>query len=404
MAFRNSSRLFQAYLPMSAKTIDVIKATAPAVAPLAKKITQHFYPRMFNQNPAALAFFNQTNQKKGMQQEALADAVIAYASNIDNLAVLLPAVDKIAHRHVALGVTPELYQIVHDNLMASIGHVLTAEGIDVTPEIATGWSNAVMALAEICIGEEEKLYTMAEARSGGWRGYKEFELVKKETVAADTVAFDFKACDAPDTPIDFQPGQYLSIRVNEEASGVTSPRHYTVTSAPGDAFLQCTTRHVKGADGEPDGQVTSYMHTDIKVGDKVKLAPPCGVFTADKVFKSDKADVAFCTAGIGATLAQALSNDCRVNTVAVMHVDRCADYAGSLTDKMQKGPDVITQKVLGQSFDAVEECVRQFGVKNKQADIVLCGPMGFMKGAKATLEAEGCSKVHFELFGTGNMK
>ena len=46
--------------------------------------------------------------------------------------------------------------------MGSIGHVL---GDAVTPEIGEAWSNAVMALAEICINEEEKLYKAAEQRA-----------------------------------------------------------------------------------------------------------------------------------------------------------------------------------------------------------------------------------------------
>lgn len=375
---------------MSGKTVSVIKATAPVVAPLAKDITTDFYPRLLGNNPSALAFFNATNQKKGMQQQALADAVIAFASNIDRLGVLGPAVAKISHRHCALGVVPELYQIVHDTLLESIGEVL---GDAVTPEIGEAWSNAVMALAEICITEEEKLYTLAEGRRGGWRHYKEFELVKKQRVGEDTVAFTFKACDQPDTPIDFTSGQYLSIRVDEQQSGVKAPRHYTVTSRPGDAFLQCTTRHVRGGGG-PDGLVSSYMHTKMSEGDRARLAAPFGVFTADQ-FAGE--EVVFVTAGIGATLAHALAP--AVTAVGALHVDRSPGHTGAMVLDTRN-----TVALYGEPREAVMAAIRELGEQLSCANFVLCGPIPFMKGARAELQAAGASKVHYELFGTGNMK
>lgn len=388
----------RSYLPMAAKTIETVKATAPVVAPLASKITEDFYPRLLKNNPAAWAFFNKTNQKKGMQQQALADAVVAYASNIENLAPLLPAVAKISNRHCALGVTPELYQLVHDTLMASIGEVL---GDAVTPEIGEAWSNAVMALAEICINEEEKLYKAAEQRKGGWRGYKEFELVKKEKVGEDTTAFDFSACDDPGTGIDFTYGQYLSIRVDEDKSGVISPRHYTVTSSPGDAFLQCTTRHVKSTGNAPDGAVSTYMHTKMEVGEKVRLAPPFGVFTPDLVFGKDQ-NVAFVTAGIGITLAKAMSSAPSVNTIGTMHVDRSENHTGLMADQL---PGKVKARSYGESHAAVREQIANFAADvGGTSHYVLCGPIPFMKDARQALHDAGCSKIHFELFGTGSMK
>ena len=206
---------------MSQKTIEVIKATAPVVAPEAHNITALFYPILFRDYPMALDFFNKTNQNKGSQSAALGDAVIAYASNIDNLGVLTGAVSQIQHRHCALGVTPDLYAAVHASLMKAIAEVL---GDAVTPEIAEGWSNAVFALAEICYTGEETLYKAAEARKGGWREYKDFELVEKTKVGENTIAFDFKACDGYEDGYEFEAGQYLTIRVQDGDNKMR--RHY----------------------------------------------------------------------------------------------------------------------------------------------------------------------------------
>ena len=58
------------------------------------KLTAHFYDRMFAHNPELKEIFNMSNQRNGDQREALFNAIAAYASNIENLPALLPAVEK----------------------------------------------------------------------------------------------------------------------------------------------------------------------------------------------------------------------------------------------------------------------------------------------------------------------
>ena len=95
---------------LSAESIKIVKATAPVVAPRAEELTKHFYGKMFKNNPEVLAFFNQANQKKERgQPQALAHAVVAYASNIENLSVLGPAVEAMAVKHCGLQVLPEVH-------------------------------------------------------------------------------------------------------------------------------------------------------------------------------------------------------------------------------------------------------------------------------------------------------
>ena len=94
---------------LSAESIKIVKATAPVVAPRAEELTKHFYGKMFKNNPEVLAFFNQANQKKERgQPQALAHAVVAYASNIENLGVLGSAVEAMAVKHCGLQVLPEV--------------------------------------------------------------------------------------------------------------------------------------------------------------------------------------------------------------------------------------------------------------------------------------------------------
>ena len=146
---------------ISQESLEIVRATATAVRDNALEITGTFYPKMLGRNPQLFAFFNESNQRVGRQagafsellsggrteedglmasaqQRTLADAVIAYALNIENLDSLSETVTRIAHKHCALGVKPEHYQIVHDNLMEAIGDVL---GSAVTPEVAAAWNS-----------------------------------------------------------------------------------------------------------------------------------------------------------------------------------------------------------------------------------------------------------------------
>ena len=57
-------------------------------------------------------------------------------------------------------------------------------------------SDAVLFLAGVLIAEEEQLYKAAEAKSGGFRGWKNFIVSDIVAVADDVKTFTFR----PETP------------------------------------------------------------------------------------------------------------------------------------------------------------------------------------------------------------
>merc|ERR1719171_2679339 len=107
-------------LPSSMKkeTVETIKATAPVVAPKALDITKAFYGKMLVEHPELLAYFNPAHNVPISihQPSALAKSIVEYASNIQDLSPLLVPggpVAAICHRHVALGIYPDQYVVVH---------------------------------------------------------------------------------------------------------------------------------------------------------------------------------------------------------------------------------------------------------------------------------------------------
>src|SRR5690606_30965481 len=121
---------------LSARTIELVKATVPALEAHGLDIVREMYSRMF-QNPEIRDHFNQSHHgDSGSQPRALTAAILAYAGNIENLAALAPAVERIAQKHVGLQILPEHYPHVGEALLGAIKAVL---GEAATDDILEAW-------------------------------------------------------------------------------------------------------------------------------------------------------------------------------------------------------------------------------------------------------------------------
>ena len=113
---------------MKPKTIEIVKATAPVVKEHGRKITLRMYEIAFQSRPDLRQFFVNTWMKspeQGRKQaEQLAQAVYAYASNIDELEKLSKGVEKITKVHVAAKIIPEMYPVIGECLIAAMKDVL----------------------------------------------------------------------------------------------------------------------------------------------------------------------------------------------------------------------------------------------------------------------------------------
>lgn len=119
--------------PLTSAQVAIVKATAPVLKEHGEEITSLFYRNMLDANPDLRNIFNMANQVGGAQPRALANAVFAYASHVDDIGKLSPAVERIAHKHASLNVQPQQYSIVGKFLLEAVATVL---GDACTPEIA----------------------------------------------------------------------------------------------------------------------------------------------------------------------------------------------------------------------------------------------------------------------------
>ena len=144
----------------SERAMTIVKATAPAIEKHGVAITTAMYARLFK-NKDVEAMFDRAAQDSGEQPRRLANAILAYAKNIDKLDALTSAVNRMVERHVETGVKAEHYPYVAEALLPAIRDVL---GADVaTDEVLAAWGEAYWMLADILIAAEAQAYESANA-------------------------------------------------------------------------------------------------------------------------------------------------------------------------------------------------------------------------------------------------
>ncbi|WP_298951236.1 NO-inducible flavohemoprotein [uncultured Methylobacterium sp.] len=277
--------------PLSPETRALVKATVPALEAHGLAITRRMYERLF-ETAAMRELFNQSHHgETGSQPKALAAAVLAYARHIDDLGPLVGAVERIAHKHVALDIRPEHYPFVADALLGAIGDVL---GEAATPEIRAAWGEAYWFLAELLIGREAAMYRDLAGQPGGWTGWRDFT-VAAVTPESETIrSFTLVPADGG-LVVPHRPGQYLGLRLDLPGRGVLK-RNYSVSCAPNARSYRISVKREAG-DGVAPGAVSNWLHDTAGPGTVVALAPPSGEF----VLEEGTGPVVLVSGGVGLT-------------------------------------------------------------------------------------------------------
>ncbi|HDF1836080.1 TPA: nitric oxide dioxygenase [Staphylococcus aureus] len=263
---------------------DIIKQTVPLLKEKGTEITSIFYPKMFKAHPELLNMFNQTNQKRGMQSSALAQAVMAAAVNIDNLSVIKPVIMPVAYKHCALQVYAEHYPIVGENLLKAIQDVT---GLEEHDPVIQAWAKAYGVIADAFIQIEKEIYDQMM-----WIGFKPFKItnIKQESediksFTVETEEYDFS---------EFTPGQYITVDVSSDKLPYRAKRHYSIVSGEKNHLTFGVKRDVTT---EHEGEVSTILHDEIKEGDMINLAAPVGGFVLENTTEPQL----FLGSGIGVT-------------------------------------------------------------------------------------------------------
>lgn len=397
---------------LSEKTIRIVKEITPLVAANAETITRRFYERMFEANPEVKVFFNQAHQHTGGQQKALAGAICAYFTHIDNPAVLMPAVELIAQKHVSLGIKAEHYPIVGSNLLGAIGDVM---GDAATPEIVEAVGEAYGFLAEIFIGRESAIYDEQASAPGGWNGTRTFVVAKKVPESDVVTSFYLKPEDEGPLP-PFKPGQYITVHIDHPHTP-TSPRNYSLSDCPSQPHYRISVkREAATAADTPDGLISTHLHDGIAEGHRIELGPPCGEFTVDPANVAKP--VVLIAGGIGVTpllsMAKSIIHanpEAELVFIQAARNSKVQAFASELAALAELGTNVKTKIVYDAPLSGdceggnlegfvTTDLLREF-TPVSDAEFYFCGPKPFMQNIHACLQELGVDehRVRYEFFG-----
>ncbi|MFL5022712.1 MAG: NO-inducible flavohemoprotein [Microvirga sp.] len=391
---------------LSDKTIDLVKATVPALETHGLAITQRMYERMF-QNPDIRDLFNQSHHgETGSQPKALASAVLAYAQNIDNLGALAPAVERIAQKHVGLNILPEHYPAVAEALLGAIKDVL---GDAATDEILAAWGEAYWFLAHVLIGREKAIYTSLATAPGGWNGWRTFRIESKQRESEIITSFVLRPEDGQPV-LRHQPGQYLTFWI-EVPGQQPLKRNYSVSSAPNGETYRISVKR------EPQGIASTWLHDQTEVGQVLKVAPPAGEFFLNE---ESPRPVVLLSGGVGLTPMISM-----LDTIAARYPNKSVHYVhGTLNGSTHAMKDRVralaaaypnikatTFYVEPRPEDRQGDDYDQYGLITidwlqantplDEAGYYLCGPRPFLRAFVGGLALAGVrsNRIHYEFFG-----
>ncbi|KAI1257040.1 hypothetical protein MGN70_000078 [Eutypa lata] len=417
--------------PITPSQIAIVKSTAPLLREHGVEITTLFYGNMLRAHPELHNIFSDTSQATGRQARALAGAVLAYAAHVDDLGRLAAAVERIAHKHASLGVTPAQYAVVGEFLIPAVAAVLGPAAV--TPAVAEAWTAAYGALADVFIRREAQLYAGFDADSdgGGWKeGWRRFRIQRKVPESAEITSFYLAPEDGRPLPL-FRPGQYVSLHVFVAELGYLQPRQYSLSDAPRSDYYRISVKREEGKeDAGIPGLISNRLHAEYKEGDIVELTHPAGEFFVDPATLSSESEapLALISAGVGITPMVSILNSTvasgsrrPIAWVHGAHSSEVRAFGGHIRDVLAKNPNVEASVFLSQvqkekevqgvdyhhegriDLDKLDPNKRLF-LNDATAEYYVCGPFGFMSDIKTYLVAKGvdAGRVHMEVFGTGD--
>jgi ring-1,2-phenylacetyl-CoA epoxidase subunit PaaE len=201
------------------------------------------------------------------------------------------------------------------------------------------------------------------------------------------------------TVFNFIPGQYLTIEV--DVQGTAHRRSYSICSSPSDELQIAVKKVAKGI-------VSTYVNTDLKIGDTIKSMVPEGNFG----IKDEKKIVVF-AAGSGITpivsIAKSLSPSISMNLFYgnkteedILFLDTLTKLPNlEITHYLSREDHATFKKGRLDKATITEEIKANLSLLKADA-FLLCGPENMIKEGIDTLSFFGVnpSKIKYELFTT----
>jgi nitric oxide dioxygenase len=316
-------------------------------------------------------------------------------------------VSRIVHKHASVGIKAEHYPIVGRHLLGAIQEVL---GDAATPALISAWDEAYSELAAALTAAEKELYAQAGTAPGL---LSEMRVIDIRSESEDIKSFVLEPADGKAAPA-FKPGQYLSVSVTFD-DGATQLRQYSLSDAPNPENLRISVKRERVGRETPAGRVSNWLHDNLATGSIITVTHPFGDFTADT---ETTAPIVLLSAGVGITpMVSMLNRIARINPdrrVTFAHAARAKNHHAHRAD-VAAAKAVMPNLVVTTFHEAVSpedegDAATHAGMMDiakvpawpyKDADVYLCGPVGFMQQQWRALIEAGvpANRLHREVFG-----
>ena len=252
------------------------------------------------------------------------------------------------------------------------------------PALSPGWQSSFRALLE----EEGNGNAGLAATSPppAWPGFRPLTVSRVDSESDSIVSIHLVDPDGIPVPAAL-PGQFLTLRLQPEPGQPSLLRNYSLSGPPGADDYRISVKR------EPDGAGSGYLHTHLRVGDRLEIAAPRGTFTLNP----NKTPVLLISAGVGATptlaMLHALAAEHSEREVWWLHGARngadhpFADESRTLLASLANGRGHIAfsrpgpDDIEGRDFDStgrLSPAVLASLELPHDADAYLCGPASFM--------------------------
>ncbi|MDX2167877.1 MAG: MOSC and FAD-binding oxidoreductase domain-containing protein [Deltaproteobacteria bacterium] len=281
------------------------------------------------------------------------------------------------------------------------------------PALSPGWRTSLQALREQA-GDERRgrtgnpgLTAAAASPPPAWSGFRALRVAGIAPESRHVASLRLAALDGAALPAAL-PGQYLAVRVRPGAEAVI--RNYSLSGPPGASDYRISVKR------EPHGAVSSFLHTQVRVGDQLDVAAPRGGF----ILRDGDAPVLLLSAGIGVTPVLAM-----LHALAAARVARPVWWLHGARDGSEHSFAAESRRLLAALPHAQAQVFYSRPASGDQAgqdytragrlsaallrdlalpaaaEAYLCGPTGFVQELGTALRAQGfdAARIHSEVFG-----
>ncbi len=219
---------------------------------------------------------------------------------------------------------------------------------------------------------------------------RSFELKVVDVVeeTADAHSITFEVPEGAEHEFVYKPGQFLTVAVPSDQTGVAA-RCYSLCSSPvGDVgTLTITVKRTA------EGYASNWMCDHVREGDSVRVLPPSGIFTPASL----DADLLLFAGGSGITPVMSITRTAlsegngRIVLFYANRDERSVIFARALSELAAEHPDRLQVFHWLESVQGLPsaEQMKAFAAERPSYDAFVCGPPPFMKMTIAALKELG---------------